>query len=195
MLSKVKFIAGIFLVIIFITQCSNNSNPVSPPSTNHTWDFWPSGNGVIKMEITEYVEGSIRSLDPFDCGDPYFIISFTSTWNSNTDTTGYYENTCQLLDQHIGFSFDVPDSLQNFSVSFDVWDYDAGSANDHIDIWPEAPFGGVQVNLNTKTNTFPYIRTYNGEDDGRDENDASITVKVSLIERYWKSSDNIITSH
>ncbi len=174
---------------------TNDNIAISEAITiNSLWDFWPSGNGAIQVTITHYEEEAGAVLDGFGCGDPYFFIAFYpisgGTSENRIPTSGYWEDYCEL-DNIGGFKYDVEDSLHEFIVGVLVMDYDFPSADDTVDCNPIASSKPLAILFNTKEDTFPFIRSYNGEDDGNSgEDDCEITIKVELIERNWTTKNN-----
>ena len=172
---------------------SDNSSVSDAITIVYEWDFWPDGNGAIKIDIVSYEEEPDYELDGSSCGDPYFYVYF-GPWHGAMDTvripeTGYWENYCSLTDVY-WLKYDVPDTLKDFMVVIDAYDYDPIGANDHLDCWSGEEFGGVGASLNTQSNTFPVSYTSDGEDDGNSgEKDCEISIRIELIERDWATKN------
>ncbi len=155
----------------------------------HRWDFWPEGDGAIRVTLSRYEEEDGFVHDDGSCGDPFFTMFFSEN-PIDLDTiripeTGNWEDTCSLDDFYV-YAWDVPDSLKQFMVGVNAFDYDSPDSTAHIDCWSGPEYGGYGVILNTETTVFPCTLASNGAVDGiPDEADAYIRYVVELIEVDW----------
>ncbi|PID27276.1 MAG: hypothetical protein CR982_05885 [Candidatus Cloacimonadota bacterium] len=146
------------------------------------YDFAPSNDGKIKVEISHYKE-----LDPVDIygyGDPYFVYEIRidgveyDTYVSNT-----WHDTHEI-NSTIGHTFNIPDNTREYQLVVYVYDEDEEGEDlldyTHLD-------GNALIWTITTENSFvhDFTKTYNGEDDGSssyDDDDCTITLSVSMID-------------
>jgi len=155
---------------------SGNSAVSDPISVIYVYDFAPSGNGYIKVEIIHYIEDG--TLDDFSDGDPYFI--FKLVWNddSSTQYSEVFNGRYELWNPYF-YEFDVDDNTKQFYLS--VWVYDDDTADDDwVDYTPDPDGRAYRFTLDTRS--LPWEQTYDGSDDGvSSEPDCELQIRVTIV--------------
>jgi len=167
---------GVHSVVAKAYDSSDNWALSNAVSITYEYDFAPSGDGYIKVEIIHYIEDG--TLDALSNGDPYFIFQIVAGDDSTVVRSETYNGRFELWNPYY-YEYNIDDNTKDFSVS--VWVYDEDTTVDEwVDYTPDSGSKAYRFNLNTQT--LPFEQTYNGSDDGiPSEPDCELQLRVSIV--------------